>query len=277
MFGKLTYVLAAMIALSLIFVGCSDDDCPNCPNADQTAVMFGEVEIDGGQIEFYGAIFGIDGGMPDIDSVRVDGELALIEDYIGEGIGSYMEYQSNDLGDPHTSGEIINIRVFTPTGMSECNAVALEDDADEPELIMEYSQYYPYDTVAIGTDISFDWHPVANADFYVVDVYYRWGPEDDRTEYYTVTNDTTFSIPGSETQYDGYYYFYIIAAAGPNPLVDDGNITGDVVKGMINSYQSDGFDLYIGDGNPWDGPVKSSIIEDERPTADDIMKKVRGF
>jgi len=46
---------------------------------------------------------------------------------------------------------------------------------------------------------------------------------------------------------------------------------------MISSYQSDGFDLYVGDGNPYDGPVKSSTFEDERPTVDNIMRKVSGF
>ena len=276
MYKKWFCVISALLTLSLAFVGCSDD-CANCPNENQTSVMFGEVGVDEGQLEFYGMIFGIDGTFPDIDSVRVDGRLAELEGALEEGVGQYVRYESPDNDNMHVSGEIVYIEIFTPGGKSECNIKALEDDADEPELIMDYSPDWPYDTVAIGTDISFDWHPVTAADFYVVDIYYRWGPGDSTTDSYEIITDTSFTLPGSASQYDGYYYFYIVAVAGPNPMVDDGNITGEVVKGMINSSESEGFDLYIGDGDPYDGPVKSPVADEEHQTVDNIMNKIRGL
>ena len=253
-----------LITGSLAFIGCSDDDdCPTCAASAQKAVMFGGGQIDDGELEFYCYLIGIDGLIPDIDSAKVDGHLMEMESGYGEGGGMvWAEYDGPAGG--LSSGDDVTAVIYTPTGTSSVTFTLLEDDVDDPQAI-GWEMDYPYDTVALDQAIVITWNSIPNADWYFFDYDYQMdsaGTHVYRGNDEIYMTDTTFTIPASETGYNGYYYIDIIAVAGPTPDAASGNITGDVVKGMVLSTCYNDFQIYLGTGDAWPVAAAPDPIRD---------------
>lgn len=268
---------ALLIVWSLTIIGCGDDDdCPACPDTKQKAVMFGQAQIYEGMLEFYGYVFGIDGLIPDVDSVKVDGHKADLEEGFGEGMGmAWIEYA----GPAGTldSGDDIVINIYTPTGSSSCTITLLEDGVDDPVAI-GWEMSWPYDTVALGEAIEITWNRIPNADWYLFDYdysYYNGSINVYQSNEPVYLTDTTFTIPGSATGFNGYYYIDIIAATGTGPDATAGNITGVVVKGVINSSAYSYFTVYVGDGDAWPvAQAPAQTLTDDKLRVLELMKKL---
>ncbi len=234
--------IGIIVIAGFIFYGCSEDDCPDCPSVSQEAFMIGEAQLDGAELEFYGMIFGIDGTMPSIDSVKVEGKLAESTNDYGEfGYGVYVEYDSarGDL----VSGDTITVAIYTPGGICYCSVKVLDEDLDEP-VIIDWSLSWPYDTIDVNDPLEIDWHPVGNADWYMVKARYNLSSAPDQDTTYFLT-DTTVTI--TNTAHEGEYWLSVYAMTGPTPNTPGGNITGGIVKGYILSSEGDYFDVYIRD------------------------------
>lgn len=247
--GRLIVCLCFTAFLLFSFYGCSEkEECPSCPQSVQKAVMFGQVSVSGVYLGFWGGIFNIDLSMPDIDMVRVAGNTVVMSKYLGEGIvGVGLEYEGPAGG--IASGDTVEVQVYMPEGICTGDVVVLSYPEDEPQII-GWDLIWPYDTVALNTEMVFDWHPVENSEWYIFATYYRFADGDEgRIQNYYVTTDTTFTVPPSMTTMNGYYYIDVVAATGPRPNEIGGNIRGGYIKGAINSYMSDGTTVYIGTGS----------------------------
>jgi len=127
----------------------------------------------------------------------------------------------------------------------------MDEDSDKPE-IYDWRLDYPYDTVALNTEITVTWGSIARADFYAT----RWGYSHNHNgtymEFDTLfwSSDTTFTIPASYLDYNGRVYFDIYAINGPT-FEEAGNITGEIIKGRLISVADEYFTIYIGDGDAY--------------------------
>ncbi|MBD3404247.1 hypothetical protein GF420_15260 [candidate division GN15 bacterium] len=239
-------VLLAAIVLSQL-IACSDDeDCPTCPTFTQQAVLVGEAQVDGGELEAYMYAFGVDGLIPDVDSVTVDG-LRMWSQLGGEGVMAWMF--GMDTLTTRTSGDSIDVHIYTPGGMCSCTMRLLEDDVDDP-VILNFPDTYPGDTV--DADAAFDvvWSDVPNADYYAVMLESSW--QDGGSWVYddtvVISSDTVFTVPAERVANAGRLYVDILAATGPHPFQGTGNITGSVVQGAINSICYYGVRIVVVDG-----------------------------
>ncbi|MCP4570035.1 MAG: hypothetical protein GY841_20840 [FCB group bacterium] len=262
-----------LVAASMAFIGCSDDeDCPTCVTTAQKAVMFGGGQLDDGELEFYCYLIGIDGLIPDIDSVKVDGQKADMESGYGEGGGMvWAEYEGPAGG--LDSGDDITVVVYTPTGTSSVTFTLLEDEVDDAQAI-GWEMDYPYDTVALDQSIEITWNSIPNADWYFFDYDYSFdsaGTNVYRGNKEIYMTDTTFTIPASETGYNGYYYIDITAVAGPSPDASTGNVTGDVVKGMVISTCYNSFQIYLGTGDAWPVAAAPNPMENDKLRAVEVL------
>ncbi|UCD94572.1 MAG: hypothetical protein JSU69_00540 [Candidatus Zixiibacteriota bacterium] len=244
----LNITFCLLLLASMTFMGCGDDDdCPACPQDIENAIMFAQIYLASGSLLLYGQILCEDATMPDIDSVKLEGnDVALIEMFGTVFVG--YTFSGSYLSGNLTSGDSVRIDIFTPHGNSVCELPVLAYSQDVP-IIIDWTMGYPYDTVARNTDIEINWYHVVNAEWYAVSTayYFGLGPESSRHDR-SYTTDTTFTIPASETSMNGYYSIRIYSVTGPTPDVEGGNIIGGYVKGVVNSSMETGLPIIIGDG-----------------------------
>jgi hypothetical protein len=248
MIRYLMITLCLLLFMSIVFLGCGgDDDCPACPQDVKNAIMFAQVYLTSGNLMLYGQISCEDATMPDVDSVKLEGNDVLLTETFGTGfvgVSFSGAYPSGDLA----SGDTVRIDVFTPHGNSVCELPLLAYSQDVP-IIIDWTMDYPYDTVARNTAIEINWYDVQDAEWYAVSTtyYFGLGPESSKySRFYTT--DTTFTIPAGETSMNGGYNIYIYAVTGSTPDVKGGNVIGNYVKGVINSSISASFSIIVGDG-----------------------------
>ncbi len=251
---KIILTISLVVIALLIFAGCSDDDdCTTCPEMTQRAIMMGWMDLDEGYLGFWGYIVGVTGAIPDVDSVRVDGNLAEMETGYGEGgVGIWVQWEESGYdksGAEYVSGDTVYVEIFTPYGKCECREKVLDDYYDDP-VVLDWAVNYPYDTVAINTAITVEWEPIEHADWYGVELeydYYTGGVYDERITVFYTTNES-FTIAASDVEYDGRYYIRIRPCTGPYPDADNGNIIGGVIEGSIGSSTYESFRIYVGTG-----------------------------
>ncbi|MCP4570034.1 MAG: hypothetical protein GY841_20835 [FCB group bacterium] len=252
-----------LLICSLFFIGCSDDDeCPACPELVQKGIVMGDVTLNSSYLGFSLYILGTDGFAPSINSIRFESQEVEFQSTYGEIGGMvYGAYEGSSAG--YNSGDDVDIYILTPTGTCSTTVSLLHDPDDEPEVI-DWATNYPHDTVAIGEEIEVHWHPVPNVDWYHLEFDYSY--DSMGTHVYndveTFTTDTTFTIPGSGTQYNGYYYLYINPVIGPRPDATEGNVAGSALDGIIASSGYFNFQVYVGNGDAW--PV-GIAPQDETP------------
>lgn len=237
----------------LAFVGCSDDDddCAACPELTQKAVALGEIELDDTEMDLWLTILASNGLIPDVDSVKIAGHLAELEVGFMEGMSAAMASYEGPAGG-FDSGDDVAVNIYTPQGVNTATVTMLHEDDDEPEII-GWETSSPYDTVAIGEEIEIHWHPVGNADWYHIELDYNYDSVGTHayTYIYDFTTDTTYTLPSSETAYNGYYYLYITPVNGPRPDATEGNVTGPSIKGRIISAAYFYFRVYVGTGDAY--------------------------
>nr|MBN2277475.1 hypothetical protein [candidate division Zixibacteria bacterium] len=267
---KLLILASSLLLLTTFtFVGCGDDD-DDPVGSKQVAMMFGQTALCEGYLYFYSYIFDIEGLEPDIDSILIEDEKAEIQIGYGEGLMMGQAHYEEDQGSLE-SGDDVTIEIYTSGGKSSCTVSLLDCEDDVPEVI-GWASSSPYDTIDAEDPIEIDWHPVDNAEWYLVDYYYSYdsnGTHDSHDAYYA-TSDTFFTLAGTETEYNGYFEFNIVAINGPTPDASSGNITGEYVRGAIISYASDWFDIYVGTGDAWPSPLKPTDDIEHR----DISKRL---
>lgn len=275
------YLLLGCLALAVLVmaIGCSDDDeCPNCPEVTQQMVAYGYMQLYDGSLSMYCSVVGLDGLLPDVDSVKVGTELAEMEPYFGMGGGVYEVYYSED-GDmmsktAWSGGDVVPVTIYTPSGTAQASPVVLEYREDFPHVI-GWDTAYPYtDTLALNEAFTLDWHPVELADYYMVTLDYS--KDSAGVHVYTyetfVVEDTTYTHAAGLTPYNGYIYVDVYAITGPNYMTSTGNITGAVADGLIASLAYEYFTIYIGTGDPYPSP---DITEDPAERQVDLKKVVQ--
>lgn len=248
--NKLLIGLFLMIAITLV-IGCSDDDdCTTCPTLTQEGVAFAMADIYDGDVEFYCMMYDIDGSYANIDSVYLDDFKLEVRQYFGEGLASYAHTEEGDITG-YSSGDSITFTIYAPNGVSQSSVDLLDYDTDRP-LILDWEYEYPYDTVALNTEVTVTWSTVASADFYAVDWEYNHNNSgaNVRSYYNFTTTDTSFTIPASALDYNGRLYIDIVAVTGPD-LNDPSSFTGDIFEGRFNSIAGEYMTIYVGDGNPY--------------------------
>jgi len=251
------WALLPLVAVCL--VGCGDDDCPNCPRTStQKMVVFGLVQaydcgVEPGLAELYasGSIYGIAGPVPEIDSVLVQGRRADLTDYpLQEETWFYLPWSETQELDSLSAGDSVTVKVYAPCGVSSAKIETLGYCSDAIGIIGWSTDYYDYDSVQTQSTIIVDWHPVSDADWYVVYAFYEYDSLGN-SEYVSSTEfapDTTFVIPSSETRFDGWYDIGVYALTGPNPSSAAGNFVGGCARGIVNSVLGEFIRVKIGAG-----------------------------
>ena len=270
-------VVALTLALALILVaGCSDDDeCPTCPPvAVQNYILYGYTGLDqnGTELDLYTYIFGVDGSVPVVDSIKIaDGlcELRTMYDAVSICAGRY-EGPAGTL----SSGDNVTVTAYTPSGVGSATVALLDDDADTP-IGFNHPVESPYDTVAIGEAITVSWSPVANADWYGVYYGYSYdssGVHDNWNEWSAQTT-TSISIPVSQVLYNGYFRFNITPMTGPRPD-QTGNVSGGTMRGTVNSSSYEYLRIYVGTGDAYPSSPEPPDVE---PDVLEMLKAMHGF
>ncbi len=230
---------APLLLLLLVFVACSDEDEGNpIVTADPVrTLIIGNVVLRP-HVDFSAMVHPIYGQENELDSAFFGDTLCDMDrgmpynlhgtNYL-YGIAYYNIADSQQFG----SGDTVPISLYDHPYMVEARVKLLELAADSVDLIGP-----PDDTtVAIGEPIELAWHPVENADWYGLGIWYSGSPpESDLSEQTNLsTTDTVFTIDGSNQTVDGDYTIYVIAVSGPVPGVDGPNINGTTMTGTIYS------------------------------------------
>lgn len=245
-------VLLVILIVPVLFLGCGDDDeCATCPEPAQKAMAVGFTATSNSSNEAYFAsyVFGIDGKLVAMDSIMYDDEKTeLREGYFELGAVVYAAYEESPT--TYDSGDTVEVKFFLPTGSGTAQVKLLDSEFDDPTVI-SHSTTYPYDTVAIGEELTVAWRSAANADYYYVNWNYRY--DSSGTNVYVVesffTTDNDFDIPASTLSYNGRVDVSIYAISGPRLDIEAGNVTGPVIKGNISSLVSDYTDIIVGTGS----------------------------
>ncbi|MBU0985521.1 MAG: hypothetical protein KKA42_16730 [candidate division Zixibacteria bacterium] len=254
---RLLYLGSVLLLATLLITACSDDeDCPTCPDGSQTGIITGYLSFEDGGIHGYAMIVGMDGRLPAVDSVVVDGEKADLQASYSSG----MPIFNVDIGEggmimgsaakPATV-DSIPFRVYTPGGVSTAYCAVMEYPEDRPVVIVPDTAS-PYDTVAINDPINVIWHYSDAPEWFLVTYSYSYdsagttvyGPY---TSHWTLS-DTTFSISGANTGFNGRYYMNVVGATGPNPDDAVGSFTGGTIRGVVASGVNESFTVYVGTG-----------------------------
>ncbi|MCD6249252.1 MAG: hypothetical protein J7J98_02815 [candidate division Zixibacteria bacterium] len=269
------HILVAMtFCLALILVvGCSDDDeCPTCPAFVQKLIVYGQTTVDGSDLYLYTYVFDVDGDVPEVDSVKIDGNLCQTQTAY-EAVPIFVAGHEGPAGSL-ASGDNVSITIYAPTGSGTATVKLLDDDNDAP-VGFNHPTDSPYDTVAIGDSIVVSWSPVANADWY--GVYRSYSYDSSGTHAYwseqTWQTTTSITVPASSVSYNGYYYFSVMPSTGPRPD-QAGNVSGSVVKGTINSMSDESLNVYVGTGDAYPGPT---VSQEDDPGPDYLKLQMSGL
>ena len=249
-------IFIAAVAVLLMF-GCSDDDCPNCPsNVDTITVdlqyvkVTGSITLNSNRLSFYGSVQGLDGSLPDVDSVTVQGSPADLEMEIGPS-DSYWRLSYGTDPEGFESGDTVEVIVYTPRGNGTCRVELLHLRSDTVQIV-SHSTTSPYDTVDIDTDIEIVWNSVPGADWYSCELWLYF-IDAGYVEFDWVSNrgtqDTTMVISAADNGIEGEWWIDVMAVTGPYPEDEEGNfIDPGVVDGAIRSYTYAWVAIVVGGG-----------------------------
>jgi len=251
--------IALLVAALLVFAGCGDDDdCINCPQPEitHTSAMTASLSLWEGMLTMRGAIVGLYGFVPEVDSVLVDGEptdLAIDPNITRRRVNIYFEKSESEKSSAqYADGDLIHVEIYTPEGKSECWENVLNADVSVPQVESVADQ------IDVGTDLVLDWDPIEHAEWYAVDYtynYYVYVTGYDRWQRIAYTTDSRFTLDGREIPYDGDLWIIVAAYTGPIPNGGQGNITGGTVQGSIRSYAYVDFSVQVGQGSKKSNPT----------------------
>ncbi len=249
MIMRLFVPLMVLFALALMF-GCSDDECPTCPQPAQKAVAWGYTSTNDtdNELFFMSFVFGLDGKLVAVDSVKYEGNKTELREGLSElGTAVYAMYE--EIPTTYDSGDTVEIKYFLPSGSGTARVKLLDSEFDEP-TVLSHSTSYPYDTVAVNEGITIAWRSVAVADFYSVNWSYYYDSSGTRVErfesYFTTDNDLV--ILAGTLSFNGRIGLNIYAITGPRPDIEIGNVSGSVINGNVSSIAADWVDIYVGTG-----------------------------
>lgn len=250
-----TLFLASFVVfavMSLTMTGCSDDgDCTSCPELEQQAFMSGEIWLYQGDLLMKGGILGLDAPLPHIDSLLIAGERATIGASFDEAIWSYeINYAGPGADAGISSGDRVDIKIFTGAGLCSSSPKVLDRLADKP-IVIEWSTDAPFDTVALDSTIEIRWNRVAGADWYEVRTYCQYRTSQgwiDEWEETVRQTDTVHTLPDTAAAHNGYHQIVVGAFTGPYPNGTGGNISGGIVKGWLTSSALRRFEIFVGVG-----------------------------
>jgi len=263
----------------ILATACSDDDdCATCP-AGQRTIVFGDVDVYDGELEYWSVMWNTQAMVPDVDSVLVNGIKCQMQvNYFGEGGMALYAGLDEGGGMRVAAAELamdsVEIEFFAPYGSALCVISALDEDVDTAALI-EPLPVTPWDTVAIDDPIELTWSSADAAEWYMLYYYYYYDSAGTtvygNSIYLPVGTDTTYTLPGSLTGYNGRYRFRVYSMTGPRPD-QSGNVAGSAFGGVISSSVSgNAIYVYVGNGmyNP---PVSgTAAYEQENASKRDIM------
>lgn len=238
----LTIGLSLMI-LALV-AGCSDDEenCPTCPTFSQTAVASGQAFLSQNELVVHAEIVGLQGQEAALDSVTVQGLPASLEIGMMGTTYTHVLFEDSTLG--LVSGDTIEVRFYTPEGVSSARTKVLRTPDDGVHVL---SGFQDYDSGATAT---FVWSSSPNADWYRIRTTFM--SEDStgalvrrRHAYVQSIDDTTFTIPGDSLSYVGSLELYLEVGTGADPSSGSGNITGGSVRGLVTSSVVGGYIMSV--------------------------------
>ena len=206
---------------------------------------------------------------PQMDSALLDGSVCefITQSYFTYGDPyAYVRYSNIADSLRYGSGDTVTIEFYAYGEVSTAR-VKLLDNVEDAVVMVD--AVIP-DTVDIDSSFTVVWNDVPNADWYGMQIQYRHGGTGEVVTHtsYEYTYDTTYTIPGAETQYDGYVRIYVVASTGPVRDAAAGNIIGDAVAGTIYSYTQSTLSLtYVGTGTPASSPPAKGIpgVSEEIP------------
>ena len=297
-------VLLALPLMLILMVGCGDDETTTITQYDTVTVTLTDTLIEPVPITVKGRVilaptgifkirdpfatgttddptgfaaadlsidmYGTGPVQPEVDSVLLDDSLCEITHNYYWTYGDpwdYARYWDPTESMRYGSGDTATVEFYAHDMVATARVKLL--DLIEDAVVM-YEDEIP-DTVATGEDITVVWASVPNADWYGVQVQYRHsGTGVTLWHYmYTYSEDTTYTFPGSETQYDGYATVRIASSTGPLRDDAEGNVVGDVVAGTIYSYTDPtAITVYVGTGDPFP-PLAKGLPYSSEDTPDD--------
>ncbi|MBU0985520.1 MAG: hypothetical protein KKA42_16725 [candidate division Zixibacteria bacterium] len=253
---KVLSIVGLLLVVALFGTACSDDDdvCPLCP-VEQQVMVYGSVRIANGAPAFWAILRTTDATIPDVDSVLVNGQQCVLEDHYYDlepmALHARIEETTVRTAAGGLALDSVEIEFYAPDGWASCYVTALDDDLDTA-VIVEPLPVSPWDTVAINDPIAVTWNSVDAAEWYMISYYYDfdssgtivWG----RSRYIASGTDTTYTIPGSMTGFNGRYHIRILTLTGPQPE-QEGNIEGTVFGGqIISSVHGPEISVIVGTG-----------------------------
>jgi hypothetical protein len=208
-----------------------------------------------------------------MDSAFLDGSAC---DLITQSYWTYgdpwaqVRYSNRSDSLRYGSGDTVIIE-FYAYGQVSTARVKVLDDVEDAVVMVE--AVIP-DTVAIDAGFTVVWNDVPNADWYGIQIEYRHGGTGQILYHYTYayTYDTTYTIAGAETQYDGFLKVRVVSSTGPVRDAATGNITGGALTGTIYSYTEDAESLtYVGTGVPAIPPPAKGLPRVSEEIPDDAQ------
>ncbi|UCD64719.1 MAG: hypothetical protein JSW34_04595 [Candidatus Zixiibacteriota bacterium] len=238
---RVVFLLIFGAGLALVLTtGCGDDDCPNCPQDVDTVTVqklraTGQVRQAYGNLYFEGSVRGPVNTVPEVDSVKIDGDKVdmelVVDRYSTSDIFWDLNYFAAESG--LSSGDSVDVSVYTPFGVGICRVEVLDRDDDAVSFV-DWQTSPPYDTVDAGSEIEVAWNHVERADWYL----YLLSSLNDqfmvRDEVHGYQTDTILTISAEDNALGGNWVIAVSAMSGPYPEDGEGNfMENDVVDGSI--------------------------------------------
>lgn len=267
-------LLGTLLAFLVVVIGCSDDDCPTCPNRSQTATAVGTLSLsDDGYIGAYGQVVGVNGQIPIVDSIRIDTMKADFETGVTGTNVKEFEYHSGVT--TYVGGDTVSVSFHTPSGVSTARVKLLvyPDDA-----VVIDSGFRAYDSAETA---EFFWESSPNADWYFLETNFQYYNVDDELvnslhRLVKGVDDTTLTIPGDSLAYNGRLTIWLVAGTGADPMSAAGNITGGYVGGNIMSGVFIGHHMPVGSGLPTKSPETLSCykVEGDQKSWSEMIERI---
>ncbi|HPM37639.1 MAG TPA: hypothetical protein PK186_08800 [candidate division Zixibacteria bacterium] len=239
---KRTMIVLSAVVVALLPLGCSDDDCAECP-APVTPVGFiqGSIDLHPG-VYFEALIFGDGSILPTLDSARVGDSLLVFNkdffySYRSEPVNPYWTiYCTEDTGPDYmyTQGDTAHLEFWSEGRLATCDLPLLDPNLTQ---LFITDPYPGTDTVAPGEPAIVFWNRVEHAQFYAVQVILanRLGDVFTFSDRFDWTADTSFTVspslyPPSLAQFS----VRVVPFTGPNPAAGS-NVLGAWLSGRIVS------------------------------------------
>lgn len=232
--------------LIIILSGCSDDDCPVCPDDNkQEVIIMGRADLLGSTLYVNLEATELDGKPVPIDSVTADSTTLTknVSFYIPKNRYSFRD-DSND----YQGGEIVYFKIYANNDV--CSAsLKLYNDSDLVEMYNWETGKRVIDSIGLNEPLPLYWSDNLGADFYEIVYQYLYdssGSNYEQPGSYQ-TQDTSFIIGSDRTTFNGVYTMHLFAANGPMDN-EPGNIVGNTIKGKLISYTTQEIAIVVGDG-----------------------------